>query len=266
MEMTEEQQTDMVGEFARRLGLECGRGRDFRLMRVDGRRMFAFTGEAMHKIVDACPTEPPELDAFDTMISGAPLAKFKIGDEVRTPGSGLMGTIVATIDRDDWIARTGGDVEGTGPLYMINEGNVFNEAYEVVCAESELAPWDETRAPNVDDAPWLAKAMPSEAAGARELIEQARRVAAELCATAAALEAGLERDAQATREWTHATPVDEDAANYCNGVEGYLRGEDRVAEPSDAASERCRHCGKPIERVTVSGTRPQVVSPAAFPF
>lgn len=76
--------------------------------------------------------------------------QYETGDMVRVPpladDTVDVGTIVGTITRQDYEAHRdhwGDDADtGTGPLYLVNVGNVFTETYEAVYAESEMAPYD----------------------------------------------------------------------------------------------------------------------------
>lgn len=66
--------------------------------------------------------------------------KYKVGDTMYILDGCTYGTIVGTVERGDYLAE---GVSGWGPLYLVNEGNVFMECYEAVYAESDLVPWDE---------------------------------------------------------------------------------------------------------------------------
>jgi hypothetical protein len=67
--------------------------------------------------------------------------KYAVDDMVRIPESPGYGTILGTsIGAGDTRAE---GVSGTGPLYLVNEGNVFADYSEAVYAESELKPWED---------------------------------------------------------------------------------------------------------------------------
>jgi hypothetical protein len=73
--------------------------------------------------------------------------KFEVGDEVRLvdpgPGRALMCTVVGlATDAEPEAGAVRAD-GGTGQLYVVNEGNVFAQRYELLCAESELAAWED---------------------------------------------------------------------------------------------------------------------------
>jgi hypothetical protein len=66
--------------------------------------------------------------------------RYRPDDDVQTPEWAGMSTIVGRIlDREDY-ERHFGPVSGTGPLYIVNEGNTYCEAYQAVYSESELQP------------------------------------------------------------------------------------------------------------------------------
>jgi hypothetical protein len=65
--------------------------------------------------------------------------KYNVNDMVCILDGGFYGTIVGTVERDHYLAE---GVQGWGPLYLVNEGNVFMDCYEAVYAESDLGPWD----------------------------------------------------------------------------------------------------------------------------
>lgn len=60
------------------------------------------------------------------------------GGEDLGPRSTVYGTVVALVEDTYPGAAKVRTEGGTGPLYVVNVGNVFSGAYEVLCAESEL--------------------------------------------------------------------------------------------------------------------------------
>jgi hypothetical protein len=85
--------------------------------------------------------EPPE--GWQSESADGP-RKFQVGDEVRvrpTPPDGIdHGDVVGTLTRAAYLQHRDhwGEVEGTGPLYIVNVGNVHASEYEEVYAESNL--------------------------------------------------------------------------------------------------------------------------------
>jgi hypothetical protein len=75
--------------------------------------------------------------------------KYQTGELVRvqpTPPDGVAyATVIAFIDRDAYQQcaddhHAYGQPDGTGPLYLVNVGNVFHDRYQKVYAESALTP------------------------------------------------------------------------------------------------------------------------------
>lgn len=89
------------------------------------------------------------LAAIDAETALRDRRRFRIGDQVITPGDTgeCSGEIVnASLTREQYdrmvaAGRYSGELHGAGPLYVVNEGNVFGHggAYEAVYAESALA-------------------------------------------------------------------------------------------------------------------------------
>jgi hypothetical protein len=61
-----------------------------------------------------------------------------VGREDLGPRSTVYGTVVALVEDTYPGAAKVRTEGGTGPLYVVNVGSVFKEAYEVLCAESQL--------------------------------------------------------------------------------------------------------------------------------
>lgn len=59
--------------------------------------------------------------------------RFNIGDHVHIDRGEYACTVVGYVDE-----APEGPAPGTGPLYLLNDGNVFSAVYEFVAAESEL--------------------------------------------------------------------------------------------------------------------------------
>ncbi|MQA14982.1 MAG: hypothetical protein GEV09_12645 [Pseudonocardiaceae bacterium] len=84
------------------------------------------------------------------MTTTQPNRRYRIGDQVTTPGDtgDTNGEIVDdTLTPEQYNAMVerghyGGDLHGTGPLYIVNEGGVFlsGGVYEAVYAETQLEP------------------------------------------------------------------------------------------------------------------------------
>jgi hypothetical protein len=95
------------------------------------------------------------IEMADGTIVGPTKHRYQLDDAVQTPEWAGMSTIVGLIparndlngnfpaDRRESYGREreNGPVSGTGPLYVVNEGNVYSEAYEAVYSESELQPF-----------------------------------------------------------------------------------------------------------------------------
>ena len=65
--------------------------------------------------------------------------KYAINDFVQTPRYPYASTVIGLVDQTDpgYLA-----IDAPGPHYLVNEGNVFSEVYEVVYAESQLQPYE----------------------------------------------------------------------------------------------------------------------------
>jgi len=99
----------------------------------------------VHFIRGCYPDVPDEWLAERAVHPGADChaRKFAVNDTVRiADGDVGYGTVVGFIDQDSTDERAR-DVTADGPLYLVNEGNVFNDRYEAVFAESELKPLED---------------------------------------------------------------------------------------------------------------------------